>query len=317
MASEKGACNPAWNKSGSEKSDYKPRKTGGFRDWLKRRTAVTEKRTWFGKLFFRAIVAAAPLTKWRPTDKIMKHVAMMGDGHHTAGFSIPSRVDVNIDLSKQAQGRTVHPPIELIRKTLEEAQYRAIMKECLCRVTFKCDDYPRDLGCLFVGKAAQSCVKSGIAKEATLEECNAHVDRAIALGLAPSAYWVEVEEFVWGFKNEDIPHFMEFCFCCDCCCAAVQFHQRAGGELQKVLQQNVGWQCQVITESCTGCEACVPKCPFGYLGKDSRGVMQVDSACIGCGRCLDACSSKALHVVQTGETKEKLTDYFANLHLKL
>lgn len=192
------------------------------------------------------------------------------------------------------------------------------MNGCLCRETFDCQHYPHDFGCLFMGDAARACVANGIAHEATLEECYAHLDKARELGLPPSAYWVEVEEFVWGFENRDIPQFMEICFCCDCCCAAVQFHNRAHGELKNVLQNDVGWQCRPLLDRCVGCGTCVSACPFGYLVVDeTSGKVGVAERCIGCGRCLDACKRGALHVVQTGKTEERLEDYFPELHLKL
>lgn len=38
--------------------------------------------------------------------------------------------------------------------------------------------------------------------------------------------------------------------------------------------------------------------------------IQVHESCAGCGLCLKHCPQEALHVVQTGETKEHLYDYF-------
>lgn len=307
------------------KPDYVLRRPGGSRDWLKRRICMTQRRSWFGKLFFRTIVAVAPLTKYRVTDRVIKHVAMMGGDHSTAGWSIPPKVDleastdhVRLELGTKVDVTPVTPPRELLVKALEHADFRAVMNGCLCRETFDCKNYPHDFGCLFMGEAARICVANGIAHEATLEECLAHLDKADKLGLPPSAYWVEVEEFVWGFRNADIPQFLEICFCCECCCAAVQFHNRAYGELKNVLQNDIGWQCRVIEEECIGCGKCADACPFHYLSLDvENNRAQVAENCIGCGRCLKSCEQNALHVVKTGPTREKLEDYFPELHLHL
>ena len=131
-----------------EGQPYKPRRPLlGIRDAIKRRTAVKAGSWKFGEVFFRTIVASAPFTRYRPLDAIIKRVALMGGSHHTAGFSVP----LNVDLADGVAPVTL--PIELMRQTVRDASYRAIMSQCLCRRTFDCHDYPHDVGCLFLGDA--------------------------------------------------------------------------------------------------------------------------------------------------------------------
>lgn len=84
-----------------------------------------------------------------------------------------------------------------------------------------------------------------------------------------------------GFQDEDIPDFIAFCFCCPCCCHEIKFENLAKGELKHILHQSSGYQVRCIEDKC-----------------------------IRCGKCVEACPQKALHVVRTGEVKEKLYDYF-------
>ena len=42
-------------------------------------------------------------------------------------------------------------------------------------------------------------------------------------------------------------------------------------------------------ETCTGCEACVPTCPFGALSMADDGTAAVDEKCTFCGACVDVC----------------------------
>lgn len=53
-------------------------------------------------------------------------------------------------------------------------------------------------------------------------------------------------------------------------------------------------------ETCTGCEACIPSCPFGALSM-KEGIAIVDEKCTFCGACLDVCPVNAI----TLEKEEK------------
>lgn len=370
-----------YDQLGSRETDYQPRKKGlGIRDAIKNKTAATSRSDAFGQMFFRTIIAAAPLTKFGPTDALIKKAAMLGGHHNTKGISTPFYVNGEVppkgpvnpahsgltggkqaDLesatdsglsansgvpannpsdnktgggnSAQAQPSSSlhtiemnqkvfddvhpgHPPIDMVKDAVRRASYRVIMNECLCRKIQKCDDYPLDLGCLFIGPAAKVCVERGIAREANVDEALAHIDRAKDAGLSPAAYFVEVEEYVWGFHDADMPNFLEICFCCPCCCSAVRFEQKAAGELKRILHQGMGWQCVVDTNKCIGCGACVKACPHGR-NELKNGHAHVLHECAGCGQCLKACPQGALSVRKTGKTKPHLEDYFEKLYAQL
>lgn len=368
-----------WNRLGNCEKDYQPRKPIlGIRDAIKNVTAAKEGDDRFGQMFFRTIIAAAPLTKFPPTDALIKGVAMMGGTHNTKGVSMPFWVDGEKPLgspgTQSAQGTTpeayaahatghqpssgstaeenatsapstggraaaeptsstgtqriqmnttafsnvhaVKPPEEMLHDAVENATYLAIMNECLCRKIQGCTDYPLDLGCLFLGPAARSCVERGIAIKATKQQAHDHIDRAKAAGLSASAYFVEVEEYVWGFHDKDMPNFLEICFCCPCCCSAVKFEQGAGGELKRILHQRSGWSCVVDAERCIGCGACQATCPHDNIHV-VNGKAQVSEWCAGCGQCLKACAHDALMVKRTGATKPSVMDYFDKLHAQI
>ena len=46
-------------------------------------------------------------------------------------------------------------------------------------------------------------------------------------------------------------------------------------------------------ETCTGCEACIPSCPFGALSM-AEGKAVVDEKCTFCGACVDVCPVSAI-----------------------
>lgn len=297
----------------SRERDYRPRGRGlGIRNAIKRHTAATEESDAFGQWFFRTIIKAGPLTKFAPTDALIKGVAMMGGTHSTKGHSVPLYIDLDQTVFSNVQ--KVQPPVQMMKDAVARANYRAIMTECLCRKIQGCTDYPIDLGCLFIGPAAHACVENGIAREATLQECYDHIDRAAACGLSATAYFVEVEEYVWGFRDEDMPNFLEFCFCCPCCCSATLFEHRAGGELKRILHQGIGWSAVIDAEKCVACGECVARCPHDDVMRLRDGRVKISDTCAGCGQCLKGCTHDAIHVRHTGETKPRLEDYFEHLH---
>lgn len=293
-----------------ETKPFRPRRRGlGIRDIVKTRTAVTSRSWRFGEVFFRTIVAAAPYTRYRPLDAVIKRVAMMGGGRHTAGFSVPLNVDLAGDVAP------VTLPRQLMRETVRNVSFRAIMSECLCRRAFDCHDYPHDVGCLFLGDAARVCVANGVAREASAEECFAHIDRAADLGLAGHAFWVEVEEFVWGFRDERMQEFLEICFCCPCCCAAFRYEQAAYGETRHILHRSIGWTC-VVGDECTACGACVSACPRHLISEGPTRAI-VSEECSGCGLCVTACEAGALRLELNAAPKADLTEYFEGLDLRI
>lgn len=282
---------------------YIRKKPNRLRNALKRKIAATDTNYMAPTILFQALVYGAPLTWFKPTEWMLKKVATLGDGYNSKGIAIPVNVDLNVE------EHMIKPPLELVREAIKNSSYRVIQDKCACRTIEKCEDYPRDIGCMFLGKGAKACVEHKSGHEATVEECLAHVERAVNAGLSVGTYFVELEQYAWGFQDEDIPDFIAFCFCCPCCCHEIKFENLAKGELKHILHQSSGYQVRCIEDKCIGCGKCVEACPRHFL-KMEHGKIQIDEFCAGCGLCLNVCPQKALHVVRTGEVKEKLYDYF-------
>ena len=303
----------------AREKDFVPYRKGiGVHDWLKGRIGATEASNKGAKFVFSLFKTAAPFTRFPPTNWLIKKAAKMGDTYNTKGYSIPLHVDPSvhsINISIDLEDKMITPPVEIVKDAIRKSGYRAIMNYCICRTISKCKDYPVDLGCMFLGSAAKTCVKNGVAREATVEECLDHIDRATASGLSGGTYFVEFEQYAWGFPDADIPDYIAFCFCCPCCCHAIKFENLAGGELKHIMHQSIGWRCEWVPEKCTNCGACGEACPRHYISIKG-GRHDIYDACAGCGQCVLKCPSGALHVVQCGETKKQLVDYFDKLHAR-
>jgi electron transfer flavoprotein alpha subunit len=49
----------------------------------------------------------------------------------------------------------------------------------------------------------------------------------------------------------------------------------------------------IDSKTCTGCESCIPSCPFGALSM-KEGIAAVDEKCTFCGACVDVCPVSAI-----------------------
>ena len=236
---------------------------------------------------------------------------------HTSTLVMPLNVDIT-DKSEK-----VVLPIDLIKESLKNVNYIAGMDTCLCREANECEDYPIDVACLFLGEASKTVVKNGLAKQITYEEACERVDRAAEHGLMGQAVWIEVEQLLWGVRNDLMDQFLEICFCCPCCCIAMRLARNAT-EKERHRFQPAGWTAVPNLTKCTGCGLCNSGdhgCPVEAIsfGEDGKVVINQET-CVGCGICRTKCPSDVIKIKQTMPMRDDIVDYFKesyNLDLKL
>ena len=68
----------------------------------------------------------------------------------------------------------------------------------------------------------------------------------------------------------------------------------------------------INTDACTGCEACVPSCPFGSLAMKD-GVAAADERCNFCSACVDACPVGAITVEKEEKAPPVATGAYKNV----
>lgn len=236
---------------------------------------------------------------------------------HTSTVVMPLNVDVTEESEK------VVVPMELIKTSLKNVTFIGGMDECLCRQANECKDYPDDVGCLFLGEAGRVIVKHGLGRELTYEEACARVDQAAEAGLMGQAVWVEVEQLLWGIRNDDMDKFLEICFCCPCCCIAMRLARNATSK-ERHRFHPAGWTAVPSTAKCIGCKKCVigqNGCPVEAISFGEDGKVVIDQElCVGCGICESRCPVDAIKIKQTMPMRKDLHEYFEkdfNLDLKV
>ena len=235
----------------------------------------------------------------------------------TATVVMPLEVDIT------DAGEKVVVPMDLIKESLKNVTFIGGMDTCLCRESNECSDYPRDFGCLFLGEAGKTIVKHGLGRELTYEEACARVEKAAEHGLMGQAVWVEVEQFLWGIRNDQMDKFLEICFCCPCCCIAVRLSRNATKK-ERHRFHPAGWTAVPDRTACTGCRECVNTphgCPVEAISFGEDGKVTIDQEmCVGCGICRSRCGFDVIKIKQTMPMRKDLREYYKtdyNVDLKL
>lgn len=259
---------------------------------------------------FHLILAGS---KWLDRDslkgRLYKRIVMLGpeQKRNSGALVLP----LNVDLSDYSEKVVV--PIDLIKAALAKSDYIAALNRCICRDAEDCKNYPHDLACLFLGRGGEHVVDSGIATRVTYEQACERVDRAAELGLVGQAVWVEVEQFIWGIRNDELDQFLEFCFCCPCCCVTMNLARNASATRDiRDRFHPAGWTAVPDRSKCTGCGACLTvNCPQEALSIGDEGTIEINqNYCTGCGICKARCPQGAIRIRQTMPMRSDIKEYY-------
>ena len=298
-----------------------PGKGLGILDYLKENVLVMNEKKWplVLKLYHFFIRFSGWMKKGGLKAYLYKKMIMLYPDKeaHTSTLIMPLNVDVT------DKGEKVVLPIDLIKESLKHVDYIVGMSTCLCREANSCEDYPVDVACLFLGEAAKTVEENGLGRRFTYEEACERVDQAAANGLVGQAVWIEVEQFLWGVRNDLMDHFLEICFCCPCCCIAMRLARNATPK-ERHRFQPAGWTAVADRTKCVGCGLCNSGehgCPVEAISFGADGKVVINQEiCVGCGICKTKCKKDVISIKQTMPMHDDITDYFResyNLDIKL
>jgi ferredoxin len=184
-------------------------------------------------------------------------------------------------------------PRQAIAELIEASSHRFIHNGCICRNQEGCVNYPRELGCIFLGEAA-SRLHPSLGHRASVEECLDHLERASETGLTGMIGRIWFDATTLGLLR-DFRNFLVVCFCCDCCCLVRADIKEAGPGFKQAIKKLDTVEVSV-TDDCVGCGTCVSTCFVGAAAL-VEGRSHIDpEACKGCGRCALACPNGAIRV---------------------
>lgn len=182
-------------------------------------------------------------------------------------------------------------PSEVVEHFIKEASHHWIMNVCICRDADGCQDYPVDLGCLFLGEAVLG-INPELGRLVTKEEALEHVRRCREAGLVHLIGRNKLDTLWLGVGPGD--KLLTICSCCPCCClwrVLPHIAPQIGARISRMPGVTV-W----VNDQCVGCGTCTQDVCFVDAIHVIDGQAVISEACRGCGRCVSVCPQAAIEI---------------------
>jgi ferredoxin len=237
------------------------------------------------------------VASWTRKSKIMNKIIKKSLFEHDGTYFIPSQKSVKNTSSQTltldynvSKPDMIVMPSDIIKSVINEAEDIVIMNKCLCRNSKGCTDYPRDLGCIFLGKTTKKISRKHC-REVTREEAINHIDKCSEAGLIHimgrnkmDSVWMNV------WPNEEL---LTICNCCPCCCLW-RVYPNLSDTIQNDFYKLPGVSVHCDSDECVGCGICKDVC-FADCITINEGKAKIDeNICIGCGQCSNNCPTNAM-----------------------
>jgi ferredoxin len=203
---------------------------------------------------------------------------------------LPTDRSIQIGYALELEGQMVLPS-EVVDHFIRRASTHWIMNRCLCRDAAGCSDYPVELGCLFLGAAADG-INPKLGRRVTEQEALAHVQRCREAGLVHLIGRNKLDTIWLGVGPGD--QLMTICHCCPCCCLWRVLPSMAPQSAAKVAR--MPGVTVVVNDQCDGCGVCAEAICFVKAIELVDGRARISEECRGCGRCVTACPNGAIEM---------------------
>jgi len=233
---------------------------------------------------FPNIKFTATLTKLPILGKLIDNFLFKGDDI----IYLPQDRVIEID-KPLGEYREYVLPSQILNHFINKAKKHWIMNFCICRTSMKCEDYPQDLGRLFLGEAVLG-INPHLGRLVSKNEALDHIKKCDEAGLVHmigrnklDAQWLGVGP---GEK------LLTICNCDPCCCLwriAPFLTPRIGSKVKKMPGVKIQ-----VTNKCTDCGTCREGICFVNAIKEINGKSFISEDCRGCSRCVSICPQKAI-----------------------
>lgn len=219
---------------------------------------------------------------------------------------IPNTININ---KKIESAGSEFLPTDIIKEVIKRSDDIVIMNSCLCRTSNNCQDYPHDLGCIFLGPTARKIPKH-IGKLATVEEALAQVDKADEAGLSHIIGRNKIDT-VWMNVHPG-KGLLTICHCCPCCCLW-KVHPNLDDDISGKLEKLDGVTVKVNEENCKKCKKCLNTCMFQAISFKDDHITIDHNICLGCGFCVNSCKFNAITIDYGEKTIDNIVNRIDNL----
>lgn len=264
------------------------------------------------RIFHLRFMVAGWTKKYGVMDKIIKKMLFEHDGT----YFIPSNqsvknvhsetVDMNLDISKPDM---VVMPSDIIKSVINESEDIVIMNKCLCRNSTGCTDYPRDLGCMFIGKTTKKISRKHC-REVSQEEAIQHIDKCAEAGLIHIMGRNKIDTIWMNVRpNEEL---LTICNCCPCCCLW-RVYPNLSNTIQNDFYKLPGISLDYNIDDCIGCGKCKEVCFAKCIEIKNNKAHFDEEICIGCGQCSNNCPTNAIKINYKKEDVQSVFDKINSL----
>ena len=182
-------------------------------------------------------------------------------------------------------------PSQIVHHFIEKSNHHWIMNFCICRDSAKCEDYPIDYGCMFLGEAIEG-INPNLGRRVTKEEAHEFARSCREAGLVHLIGRNKLDASWLGVSPGD--KLLTVCNCCPCCCLwkmLPDLNPEIGRKITKMQGVDVK-----VTDSCVGCGTCTQDVCFVDTIHLVDGRSVIGAECRGCGRCVEVCPEGAIEM---------------------
>jgi ferredoxin len=187
-------------------------------------------------------------------------------------------------------------PSQILEYFIEKAKYHWIMNFCICRASMNCQNYPIELGCLFLGEAVLD-INPELGRLVSKEDALEHIRKCSEAGLVHMIGRNRLDKQWLGVKAGN--KLLSICNCDPCCCLwriSPLLNPKIGKKVQKMPGVRV-----FVTEDCMGCKTCINEICFVDAITIVNNRAKISKECRACGRCINICPQHAIKL----EIKDK------------
>ncbi|HHY00118.1 MAG TPA: 4Fe-4S binding protein [Methanothermobacter sp.] len=254
---------------------------------------------WVIKFTFNSRFALANLCrKLPPLARLVDKLFFQGDDMQVLPMDTAIKTqrsgnvqELEVNKSVPIKNENTVLPSQVLGEMIQKSKYHFIMDSCICRTSNNCQEYPQDLGCLFLGKGSQKISKK-LGRPVTAREAMEHIQKCSKLGLVPIIGRNKIDS-VWlnTGPKEDL---LSICHCCQCCCLW-KMTPNLPEDMGSCFSSMEGVQLVFNEETCNGCGLCATDTCFLDAIEVINGKAKRDEEkCRICGRCVEICPQRAV-----------------------